>query len=48
MTPKAKSTLVDRHQDYRAKGDEPRHKASQQFFERLGFIGLLGDAEVQR
>jgi len=46
MTPKAKSTLVDRHQDYRAKGDEPRHKASQQFFERLGLIGLLGDAEV--
>lgn len=46
MTPKAQSMLVDRHQDYRAKGDEPRHKASQQFFERLGLIGLLGDAEV--
>jgi hypothetical protein len=46
MTPRAKSTLIDRHQDYRAKGDEPRHKASQQFFEKLGLIGLLGEAEV--
>lgn len=46
MTPHARSGLVDRHQDYRAKGDEPRHKASQQFFERLGLLSLLGDTEV--
>jgi hypothetical protein len=38
--------LVDRHQDYRANGDEPRHKASQQFFEKLGLLKLLGGAEV--
>ncbi len=46
MTPKARSDLVSRHQDYKAKGDEPRHKASQQFFERLGFLALLGDTEL--
>jgi hypothetical protein len=46
MTPRARSGLVDRHQDYRAKGDEARHKASQQFFERVGVLSLLGDAEV--
>ncbi len=46
MTPKTQSDLVDRHQDYRAKGDEPRHIASQQFFERLGLISLLGEAEL--
>jgi hypothetical protein len=46
MTPKTQSDLVDRHQDYRAKGDEPRHVASQQFFERLGLVSLLGEAEL--
>jgi hypothetical protein len=46
MTPQALSGLVDRHQDYRAKGDEARHKASQQFFERLGKLSLLGDTEL--
>jgi hypothetical protein len=46
MTPNAKSTLVDRHQDYVAKGAADRHTASQQFFERLGLLGLLGEAEV--
>ena len=46
MTPQTRSSLVDRHQDYRAKGDEVRHAASQLFFERLGFISLLGDAEI--
>ncbi len=35
FTPKAKSDLINRHHDYIAKGDEKRHKASQQFFERL-------------
>lgn len=46
MTPQTQSSLVDRHQDYRAKGDEVRHTASQQFFERLHFLSLLGDTEV--
>jgi hypothetical protein len=46
FTPRTKSELVDRHQDYRAKGDDPRYKASLQFFERLGILALLGDAEV--
>ena len=46
FTPKVQSTLVDRHQDYRAKGDDKRHAASQLFFEELGLIGLLGDPEV--
>ena len=46
ITPRARSELVDRHQDYRAKGDEPRQKASQLFFERLGLFSLLGDSEV--
>ncbi|HVJ53472.1 MAG TPA: hypothetical protein VM689_13475 [Aliidongia sp.] len=46
MTPKAQSDLVSRHQDYRAAGDEPRHRASQQFFERLGFLAQLGDTEL--
>jgi hypothetical protein len=45
LTPKAKSDLIDRHQDYLAKGDKDRHKASQVFFERLGLLNLLGDSE---
>lgn len=46
FTPKTKSDLVDRHQNYRAKGDEVRHTASRQFFERLGMLALLGDSEL--
>jgi hypothetical protein len=46
MTPKTRSGLVDRHQDYRAKGDDTRYTASQQLFERLGLLALLGDAEL--
>lgn len=42
FTPKAKSDLINRHHDYSAKGDEKRHKASQQFFERLEMLSLLG------
>ncbi len=44
--PKTQSSLVDRHQDYRAKGDEKRYTASQQFFEKLGLLSLLGEAEI--
>lgn len=45
FTPKAKSDLINRHHDYIAKGDEKRHKASQQFFEKLGMLKLLGEHE---
>lgn len=46
FTPKAKSDLINRHHDYIAKGDEQRHVASQQFFERLGMLSLLGEHEL--
>ena len=46
LPPKTKSMLVDRHQDYKAKGDEERYTASQSFFQQLGLISLLGDSEV--
>lgn len=46
FTPKAKSDLINRHHDNIAKGDEKRHKASQQFFEKLGMLALLGEHEV--
>jgi hypothetical protein len=43
---KARSALVDRHQEYKAKGDEGRLKASLRFFEGLGLLSLLGEAEI--
>jgi hypothetical protein len=46
LSPKTKSELIDRHQDYKAKGDEKRSKASSQFFEKLGLLSLLGDTEL--
>lgn len=46
FSPRTKSDLVDRHQDYLAKGDEARHKASLGLFERLGLLSLLGEAEL--
>jgi hypothetical protein len=45
LTPATRSELIDRHQDYIAGGDENRHKASQQFFEKLGLLELLSDME---
>ena len=45
FSPRAKSDLINRHHDYIAKGDEKRHKASQQFFERLKILPLLGEHE---
>jgi hypothetical protein len=45
FSPATKSELIDRHQDYIAGGDEGRHKASQQFFEKLGLLELLSDTE---
>jgi hypothetical protein len=46
LSAKTHSALVDRHQDYVAKGDDGRAKASREFFERLGLLALLGQAEV--
>ncbi|MCW5686557.1 MAG: hypothetical protein KIT85_19350 [Pseudolabrys sp.] len=46
LSPKAQSELVDRHQGYRAQGDDVRSKASSQFFEKLGLLSLLGDGET--
>ena len=45
FTSSIKSNLINRHQDYLAKGDTQRHKASQQFFEKLGLISLLTESE---
>ena len=46
FTSRAQSSLVDRHQNYKAKGDEKRYTASQRFFEKLGLMLLLGNSEV--
>jgi len=40
-----RSDLINRHSEYLAKGDEKRHKASQQFFEKLSLIKLLNESE---
>lgn len=45
FTPRARSEMIVRHQEYVAKGDEARHKASQLFFEKLGLLGLLAESE---
>ena len=45
FTPQMKSSLIDRHQEYGAKGDDTRHKASQILFEKLGLLSLLSDSE---
>lgn len=40
-----RSDLVNKHSEYAAKGDEPRHTASLQFFEKLGILTLLNESE---
>lgn len=45
FSPNTLSDLVDRHQEYRAKNDEKRHKASQLYFQEIGIFDLLGKAE---
>lgn len=40
-----RSDLVNKHSEYAAKGDEPRHTASTQFFEKLGLLTLLNESE---
>jgi len=46
FSPKVRSALLDRHQDYKAKGDDQRNKASAQFFEELNLLGILNTSEV--
>jgi hypothetical protein len=45
FSPAVQSSLVDRHQRYQAKGEADRLAASQAFFEQLGIIALLSEAE---
>jgi hypothetical protein len=45
FTPTVQSELIDRHQEYLAKGDTVRHTASQQFFEKLDLLALLSEGE---
>jgi hypothetical protein len=45
FTASLRSDLVNKHSEYAAKGDEPRHTASLQFFERLGLLSLLNESE---
>lgn len=40
-----KTSLIDKHSEYLAKGDEKRYAASQQFFEKLGLLSLLNESE---
>lgn len=45
FTASLRSDLVSKHSEYAAKGDEPRHTASLQFFEKLGLLTLLNESE---
>jgi len=40
-----RSDLINKHSEYAAKGDEERHTASQQFFEKLGLLMFLNETE---
>lgn len=46
FSPKARSALVDQHQEYKAKGEDKRASASTLFFEKIGLLSLLGEAEI--
>jgi hypothetical protein len=45
FSPTAKSNLINRHSDYVAGGLKDRQTASQLFFEKLGLLSLLSQAE---
>ncbi len=45
FTASLRSDLLNKHCEYAAKGDEPRHTASLQFFEKLGLLTLLNESE---
>lgn len=46
LTPATQSALVDRHQEYKARGDEKRHAASLLYFQKLDLVSLLGEPEI--
>jgi hypothetical protein len=45
LTAKTKSELISRHSGYNAEGKRDRHVASQEFFAKLGLLGLLTEME---
>ena len=45
FTAALRSDLVNKHSEYGAKGDDARHSASLQFFEKLGLLTLLNESE---
>jgi len=45
LSAKTKSELITRHSGYNAEGKRDRHIASQEFFTKLGLLGLLTDME---
>ena len=45
FTAAIESDLIDRHSNYLAEGDNQRHGASRQFFERLGLLAQLNESE---
>lgn len=45
FTADIKSDLINRHSDYVAKGEQDKHTASLQFFEKLGLLSLLNESE---
>ena len=45
FTASIKSELINNHSEYVAKGQEEKHTASLQFFEKLGLLGLLNESE---
>jgi hypothetical protein len=45
FTTTIRSDLINRHSEYLAKGDTPRHTASLGFFEKLNLLSILGESE---
>lgn len=45
FTSSLRSDLINKHSEYAANGDEARHTASLQFFEKLGLLTLLNESE---
>lgn len=45
LTTSIKSELINKHSEYVANGLTDKHAASLQFFEKLGFLSLLNEAE---
>lgn len=45
FTAALRADLVNKHSEFAAKGDEARHTASLQFFEKLGLLTLLNETE---